>query len=135
MRLINPIGQIFHLYTRLAAGNEADSASSGGLGYIDNKTNLLEITLEVPKCTRERMPAAQARRASHAQGKGRPHSTSRVPSTAARHRKSVHLETQTIEVTIQQDASALRREAGNTGSVAWRSRCDRLLPVRNLNHL
>lgn len=115
-------GQIFHLYTCLAARNEADSASSGGLGYIDNKSNLLDITLEVPKCTRERIPAAHSRRASHAHGKGKaPSTTSSVHSTGAENRKSVRLEMQTIEVTIQQDASALRREAGNTGSVAWQS--------------
>ena len=119
----DPNDQIFHLYTSLAAGDDTDSTSSGGLGYIDNKTNLLEITFEVPKLARKEVPSALPRRASHAQGKNRTHLTSSPRQfTGARHRKEVPPQTETIEISIQQDAGALHRETGNTGSVAWRSR-------------
>jgi hypothetical protein len=101
----------------------AEQSSSKGLGFVDAKSGLLQIKIEVPRSSAK--PSTS--RKSHANGNRRRSSSDTAKQDVNANAKgkgkakSSSIEMEEISVEIQQDLSGLRNRAGDTGSVVWQA--------------
>jgi protein N-lysine methyltransferase METTL21D len=75
-----------------------DNTSFRGLGYLDNHKDILTLEFTYPRVVRE------------------------AGKTKTKASKRKEAETETLEVQLAQDKTALRSRKGDTGSVLWRAR-------------
>ncbi|KAL4250006.1 hypothetical protein ABKN59_005937 [Abortiporus biennis] len=104
--------EVFLLYTDLAGkstGASSNVASFRGLGHVDSHQDILTVTFELTSS--EKIPSPIPSKQSK---KGR----------TIRQKKQKTVETETIEVHIAQDKTALRSRKGDTGSVVWKASID-----------
>lgn len=102
----------------------SQATSSEGLGFVDAKSGLLQIKIEVPKAS---IKAPTSSRKTHMSGNRRRSSSdamvAKEPSNSKGKGKAKvnAIEMEEISIEIQQDLSGLRNRAGDTGSVVWRA--------------
>ncbi|KAM0793209.1 hypothetical protein ACM66B_000678 [Microbotryomycetes sp. NB124-2] len=90
------------LYTR----KQADQSSSAGLGFVNDRSDLLHVTIKVEDVYSNKACAVE----------GKPSYKGKVNRTRA---PSGSVAT-TVEVDLSQNIEALRHRRGDTGSVFWR---------------
>lgn len=105
---------MFLLYTRLTALPGADGREAfRGLGFLDSKSDVMNICLELTAPPLWTTTTTSARTQS---GRGRHGKRSAKPLKSQN-------EGQVVEIELAQDTTALRSRKGDTGSVLWRARC------------
>ncbi|KAJ7334102.1 hypothetical protein DFH08DRAFT_298499 [Mycena albidolilacea] len=86
--------EIFILYSNKASSNEPR-----GLGYLDSHSDVLTLNFEVKSPSPSNLGITKAKR-------------------------KVREQTETVEIQLAQDKTALRTRTGDTGSVVWRASVD-----------
>ncbi|KAJ7066590.1 putative methyltransferase-domain-containing protein [Mycena amicta] len=84
--------EVFILYSR------ATNSSNRGLGYVDNRQDILTLSFELKSGSTP--PMSKAKRRQH------------------------NTQEKTVEIQMMQDKTALRSRAGDTGSIVWRASID-----------
>ncbi|KAK4058066.1 Ribosomal protein lysine methyltransferase [Microbotryomycetes sp. JL221] len=100
--------EIFWLYTRKQA--DSSTSNSTGLGFINDKTDVLHLTLEISD------PLTNHDQHQHDYNIK---STRRKHASSLKPKASVVADT-VVQLELYQDLDALRHRKGDTGSVLWR---------------